>query len=274
MQCMFCVEKRRAGERAAHRAHDLSRSADRSGHRRPGDRRQRPPGSRIFLMKLLRKEVKVGRFEFVPDERRGEAMGPEAQAPKSWFETRPRHLPRKHYNGRMKEMRRNMFVWDNATLTYPKCARVASDRLLVGPTDSPASDGAPADAQAAGSPSTAADAGILVVVSAARFGLASMESKTKSVCAWAWVTAIQAWNVAVQAWNGWSASCFKLRSSRPLLEFRQLYEARSRALARGDTMPSQNCRIVLIPQFWSKIVNILNVLCRKLTAILCRKMVG
>ena len=168
-------------------------------------------------------------------------------------------------------MRRNMFVWDNATLTYPKCARVASDRLLVGPTDSPASDGAPADAQAAGSPSKAADAGILVVVSAARFGLASMESKTKSVCAWAWVTAIQAWNVAVQAWNGWSASCLKLRSSRPLLEFRQSHEARPRALAREDTMPSQNCRIVSISKFWRKIVYILNILCRKMDSCIVQK---
>ena len=43
MQCIFCVEKGRAGERAAHRTHDLCRSADRSGRRRPGDRRQRQP---------------------------------------------------------------------------------------------------------------------------------------------------------------------------------------------------------------------------------------
>ena len=36
-------------------------------------------------------------------KRRREAVEPEAQAPASWFETRPRHLKRKHYNERMKK---------------------------------------------------------------------------------------------------------------------------------------------------------------------------
>ena len=54
---------------------------------------------------------------------------------------------------------------------------VQSRFIIVGPTDSPASDGAPADAQAAGRLSTAADAGFLVDVSAARFGLSSVESQ-------------------------------------------------------------------------------------------------